>query len=152
MPHRRRRVRAVVGEPGEHRAQAHQRERGGKAEHDRHDDQPQHQEAEVAVGHMFPRRHHPEQTNDDQRHHGKSEPDPFFHLWSFSLAVMISSSLAMSSSLTCSNSFSFSTSTSSTSSSREGHFPSLRQITQRIISTMPCTSRNAPAPGMTVLN
>ena len=33
----------------------------------------------------------------------------------------------------------------------EGHLPSLRQRMQRIISTNPCTSRNAPATGMTVL-
>ena len=58
----------------------------------------------------------------------------------------------MSSSFTCTISFSLSTSTSWTSSSRDGHSPCLMQITQRMISTMPCTSRKAPASGMTVLN
>ena len=39
---------AAVGEPGEEHAHAHQRERGGEAEHDRHHDQRQHQQAEHA--------------------------------------------------------------------------------------------------------
>ena len=62
------------------------------------------------------------------------------------------SSFWMSSSLTWTISFSLSTSTSCTSASREGHSPCLMQMMQRMISTMPCTSMNAPASGMIVLN
>jgi hypothetical protein len=39
-----------VGQPGEEHAHAHQREGGGKAEHDGHHHQRQHQQAEMAVG------------------------------------------------------------------------------------------------------
>ena len=52
MGQRGRRVRAVIVHEAEHRAHAHQRECRGKAEHDRDDDHRQHQEAQMAVGHL----------------------------------------------------------------------------------------------------
>ena len=61
------RVHAVVGEPAEEHAHPHQRERRGKPEHDAHDDQRQHQEAQVAVGHLRRRRHQDEHHGHHQR-------------------------------------------------------------------------------------
>src|SRR3972149_6756611 len=147
-----RRVHAAVGEPAEEHAQAHQRERGRKAEHDRHDDQREHQQAEVGVGDMAPGHEHHDGGHDD-RHKPKAEPEFLapLHLPG-SWRTTNWSSFAMSSSLTWTIFFSSSTSTSWTSTSREGHSPCLRQIAQRMISTTPCTSTNAPATGMMVLN
>src|SRR5882762_9725806 len=96
---------------------------------------------------------HEHDHRDENRHHQrKPEPGLFAQLhWCRSCCTTNLSSFAMSSSFTCTISFSFSTSTSWTSSSRNGHSPCLMQMTQRMISTMPCTSTNAPASGMTVL-
>ena len=56
----------------------------------------------------------------------------------------IESSASMSASFTFTISLSLSTSTSSTSCARWGHSPVCRHMTQRMISTMPCSSRKAP--------
>src|SRR5258705_13556199 len=102
---------------------------------------------EVAPGHKHDHR------DEDRRHQRKAEPELFaqLHLCRSCCTTNLSS-FAISSSFTCTISFSFSTSTSWTSGSREGHSPSLMQMTQRMISTMPCTSTNAPASVITVLN
>ena len=122
---------AAIGEPGEDHAHAHQRERRGEAEHDRDDDQREHQQAEVAVGHLRRRRHQREHQDHDDRHDRKPEPDFLPHLRaspraSLRLDDTSVSSFAMSSSLTWTISFSLSTSTSSTSSSRDGQSPCLQ--------------------------
>src|SRR2546423_345994 len=146
-----RRIHAAVGEPGEEHAHPHEREGWGKAEHDAHADQREHHEPQVAVREMPPGHEH-DHRDDDRRHEREAEPQFLaqLHLCR-SCCTTNWSSFAISSSFTCTISLSFSTSTSSTSSSRMGHSPRLMQITQRMISTMPCTSTNAPASGMTVL-
>src|SRR3990170_3320159 len=147
-----RRVHAAVGEPAEEHAQAHQRERGREAEHDRHHDQREHEQAEMAVADMAPGHQHQDGDHDD-RHQREAEPEFLAQLHlPCSWRATSASSFWMSSSLTWTIFFSSSTSTSWTSTSREGHWPCFRQITQRTISTMPCTRINAPASGMTVLN
>src|SRR5258708_8828533 len=151
LPARGRRIHAAVGEPGEEHAHSHEREGGGEAEHDAHADQREHHKAQMPVREVSPGHEH-DHRDDDGRHQRKPEPEFLAqlhlcrsccttHLYSFSI----------SSSLTCTISLSFSTSTSWTSASRNGHSPCLMQMTQRMISTMPCTSTNAPASGMTVL-
>src|SRR5713101_4969080 len=147
-----RRVDAAVGKPAEEHAHPHQRKGRGKAEHDAHADQREHHEAQVPVGEVSPGHEH-DQRDDDGRHQREAEPQLFahFHLPA-SWRTTNWSSFWMSSSLTCTISLSLSTSTSWTSSSREGHSPCFRQMTQRMISTTPCTSTNAPATGMMVLN
>src|SRR2546430_3822117 len=151
LPARGRRIHAAVGEPGEEHAHPHEREGGGKAEHDAHADQREHHKAQMPVRQVSPWHEH-DHRNDDRRHQRKAEPEFLaqLHLWRSCCTTNLSS-FSISSSLTCTISLSFSTSTSWTSASREGHSPSLRQITQRMISTMPCTNTNAPASGITVL-
>src|SRR5262249_54073368 len=149
-PHSGVRIDAAVREPTEEHAHAHERKGGGEAEHDADADQRQHDEAQVSVREVTPRREH-DHRDDDERHQRVAEPQllaqlhlgcPFTTYWS---------SFSMSSSLTSSSAFSLSTSTSSTSSSREGQSPCFRQMMQRMISTMPCIRMSAPASGITVL-
>src|SRR4030095_7316885 len=121
---------------------------------DAHDDHREHQQAQVAVGHLRRGRHQGEHQDHDQRHDRKAAPHFLSH-WRAavcSFATTNLSSFAMSSSLTWTICFSLSTSTSSTSSMREGQAPCFRQMMQLMISTMPCTRISAPAIGMTVLN
>ncbi|KAG1442591.1 hypothetical protein G6F57_018358 [Rhizopus arrhizus] len=69
------RVRAlhVVRQEGEQHAHAHQRERRGKPQHDRHHDQRQHQEADVPRGELAPRG----QERDHQQHDPDAgQPEP----------------------------------------------------------------------------
>src|SRR2546425_7935868 len=150
-PIRGRRIDAAVGEPGEEHAHPHEREGGGKTEHDAHADQREHHEAQVPVGEVAPGHEH-DHRDDDGRHQRKAEPEFLaqLHLCRSCCTTNLSS-FSISSSFTCTISFSLSTSTSWTSASRDGQSPSFRQITQRMISTIPCTNTNAPASGMTVL-
>src|SRR6266851_8608284 len=143
-PVRGRRVDAAVGKPGEENAHSHQGKGRGKAEHDADADQREHHEAQVPVREVVPGHEH-DHREDDQRHQRKAEPQLLAQLHlRCSWCTTYASSFWMSSSLTWTISFSLSTSTSWTSSSREGQWPCCRQITQRMISTMPCTSTNAP--------
>src|SRR5690606_16201788 len=90
---------------------------------------------------------HVERGEHDDRHQAEAEPEFFADLHSglpFSAGGAASPRLSS----TWTIALSFSTSTSSTSCSREGHAPSLMQMTQRAISTKPCSSRMAPAKGM----
>src|SRR5882672_11590171 len=153
MRHRHLGIDAAVVEPGEEHAHAHQRERGREAEHDRDHDQRQHQQAKVAVGQAGPRREH-DHRDGDHRHDDEAEPQLLAHLdhLACSCFTTSASSFWMSSSFTCTISFSLSTSTSCTSASREGQSPCWMQTMQRMISTIPCASRNAPASGITALN
>src|SRR6185436_18847964 len=99
-----------------------------------------------------PRREH-EHRDGDQRHDGEAEPELLAHFHrGCSCFTTSASRFWMSSSFTCTISFSLSTSTSCTSASREGQSPCWMQSTQRMISTMPCVSRIAPARGITALN
>src|SRR5437667_1209641 len=104
----------------------------------------------MAVGEMSPG-HQQQRGQHDERDQREAEPQFLAQLHLRSCFTTYWSSLWMSSSLTCSSSFSLSTSTSTISSSRDGHSPCLRQMMQRMISTMPCTRTNAPASGITVL-
>jgi hypothetical protein len=160
---------AVVGEPREDHAHAHQRERGGEAQHDRHHDQRQHQQAEMAVRDGVGAREHDRDAEQDQPHQNEAEPEFLAHSHarsfrapeapsapcprggvvalgrpggSFGTATYLSS-CAMSSSFTCTIAFSLSTSTSSTSSMRDGHAPDRMHRMQRTISTMPWSSSHA---------
>src|SRR5712691_4550084 len=143
---------AAIGEQGEEHAHPHERKGRGKAEHDADADQREHEEPQVPVRQVAPGHEH-DHREDDQRHQREAEPQLLtqLHLRG-SWCTTYASSFWMSSSLTWTISFSLSTSTSWTSSSREGQWPCCRQMTQRMISTMPCTSTNAPATGMMVLN
>src|SRR6185503_11726715 len=147
---RERRIGRAIGEPAEEDAQPHQREGGRESEHDGDDDQRQHDEAEVAVRKVGPRREYGDGDEDD-RHQREPEPQLFSYFHLRGSFVTYRSSLSMSSSLTWTISFSLSTSTSWTSSSREGQWPCLRQMMQRMISTIPCIRMKAPATGITVL-
>src|SRR5258708_23068580 len=146
-----RRIHAAVGEPGEEHAHPHEREGRGKAEHDAHADQREHHETQVPVREMAPG-HERDHRDDDQRHQRKPEPEFLAQLHlCCSCCTTNLSIFAMTSSFTCTISLSFSTSTSWTSASPNAHSPCLIHMTHRMISTMPCTSTNAPASGMTVL-
>ena len=46
---------AVVIQPREDHAHAHQRESSGETEHDRHHHEPQHQKTQVPIGQIAPR-------------------------------------------------------------------------------------------------
>src|SRR5439155_5503791 len=143
LPGRERRIHAAVGEPREKDPHSHERECGRKPEHDAHADQREHEQAEIAVGKVSPRREH-DHRDHDQRDQRETEPELLAHLhWRDSWRTTSASSFWMSSSLTWTISFNLSTSTSCTSSSRDGHLPRLMQITQRMISTMPCMSTSA---------
>src|SRR4029450_1681845 len=152
LPIRERRVDAAVVQPSEDDAHAHQGERGRKPEHDADTDECQHQQSEIAVGEMRPRRQH-DHWDHDQRDQRKTKPQflAYLHLLA-PRCTTNASSFWISSSLTCTISFSLSTSTSCTSSWRDGHSPRLIQMMQRMISTIPCIRISAPATGITVLN
>src|SRR5258708_29678978 len=151
LPARSCRIHAAVGEPGEQHAHSHEREGGGEPEHDAHADQREQHKAQMPVRQMAPGHQH-DHRDDYQRHQRKAEPEFLAqpHLCRSCCTTNLSS-FAISSSFTCTISLSFSTSTSWTSPSRNGHSPCLMHMTQRMISTMPCTSTNEPASGMTVL-
>src|SRR5207237_4708591 len=150
LPVGERRIHAAVGEPGEEHAHAHEGEGSGEAHHDPHHDQRQHHQAEVPVGEVSPG-HQQQRGGHDKRDQGEAEPQLLAQLHLRSCFTTYWSSFWMSSSFTCSSCFSLSTSTSTTSSSREAQSPVFRQLMQRMISTMPCISTNAPASGITVL-
>ena len=112
---RQRRVGASVSDPCEQHAHAHQGERSGETQHDGHHHQCQHQQAQVAIGHL---RHGGQQDKGgqhDRSHDAQAKPDFFSHYFLSLFVTMSASSLAMSSSLTLTICLSFSTSTSSTS-------------------------------------
>jgi hypothetical protein len=66
---------ALVGQPGEEHAHAHQREGGGKAQHDGHHHQRQHHQAQVAVGDGGRSDQHHAGAGDDERHQDEAEPE-----------------------------------------------------------------------------
>src|SRR4051812_46239766 len=105
----------------------------------------------MAIGEMSPW-HQQQRRGHNERDQGEAEPQLLAQLHLRSCFTTYWSSFWISSSLTCNSAFSLSTSTSTMSSSRDGHSPCLRQMMQPMISTMPCTSTNAPASGITVLN
>jgi hypothetical protein len=66
---------AAISEPAEEHAHAHQRERGREAQHDADHDQREHQEAQMAIGHLRWRGHQDEYHDHHRGHDGKTEPD-----------------------------------------------------------------------------
>ena len=144
------RIDAAVGEPAEEHAHAHQRERGREAEHDRDDDQRQHQQAEraeivmaqVAVDEAGPRREDHDRDQDD-RHQREAEPQfladlhfvPSLRQRRAGRAWRCPRPSRGPSPSACRRRL------PRTSSSRDGHSPCLMQITQRMISTMPCSQQ-----------
>jgi hypothetical protein len=131
----------VVGQPREEHAHAHQREGRREAQHDGHDDQGQHGQAEVAAGQLLGAEQHEAGAGDDDRHQHEAEPE--------FLANLHGAACCYSTWTIC---LSLSTSTSSTSCSRLGQCPCCRHCRQRTISTTPCSSSSPPASGITALN
>src|SRR5947208_12887783 len=95
--------------------------------------------------------HQQQRGQDNERDEREAEPQLLAQLHLRSCFTTYWSSFWMSSSFTCNSALSLSTSTSTMSSAREGQSPCLRQRMQRMISTMPWISMNAPASGITVL-
>src|SRR5262249_60556771 len=117
-------------------AQPQEREGGREAHHDRHHDEREHREAERGIAHGF-------LCSTALR-------------WRAASSMACAPSIAMrrdsSSTYSLLPSCVWMTSISSTSSSREGHWPVLRQTMQRTISASPWSITRTPAMGMTLLN
>ena len=130
-------VATSVGNPGEEHAHPHQGEGGGEAQHDGHHNEGQHQQAQVAVGHVRGGGQHKERCKYHAHHDGQAKINFFFHAlvpWDAGAKAL---SFWMSSSFTLTISFNLATSTSSTSSILGGHSPVCKHTMQRMISTKP---------------